>query len=56
MNIHQFSPGAVSVDAELLDAFLDAQVDVIDGVVEGWNHYENSQDGESRASGRNSNN
>jgi len=38
LNVHQFGPGGVSVDAELLDSFLDSEVDVIDGVVERWNY------------------
>jgi hypothetical protein len=48
LDVHQLSPGRIGLDAELLDSLLDAEVHIVDGVVERWNYDQNSQDGEGR--------
>jgi len=49
LDVHQLGPSRIRVDTELLNTFLNAEVHVIDGVVERWDHHEDGQDGKGRA-------
>jgi hypothetical protein len=44
LDIHKLCPCRVRVNTELLDTFLDTEIDIIDRVVERWNYNKNSDD------------